>query len=890
MSSTMVGKTLSHYKILEELGRGGMGVVYKGEDTKLHRTVAIKVLPAAALSSDDDRARFYREARAAASLSHPNIATVYEIDEAVPEGSKDDDLRPFIAMEFIEGDTLEERIKKGPMKLAEAVRIASEMSEGLKAAHSKDIVHRDIKAANVMLDGEGRAKILDFGLAQTAQSTKLTRMGSTLGTVAYMSPEQARGEEDDARTDIWALGVTLYEMITGTHPFGGDYEQAVVYSILNEDPEPLTAVRTGVPMELEWIVNKCTAKAKERRYQSVTDLLVDIGNVNTLSSTTSRITDTGSRYSSVHRPGEPLQKQNSIWATAIMAWPVMVIIAVITLMAGYFASTILTDNSISDELLFAGIPLPDSIDYSHPSWSPDGRRLLLTAKDRVDTDSYIVEYNFDTGEVRPLTEADGSVRAIYSQDGQSIFYGGSNSRLLSESITEWAESTISENYIGFGMAVVGDGRLAYSQFLRGLNIIDANRPSNDSTLLSGNFPFGANPVHVSGKDVLFFNDIDAERTEIITIATSLGTGDLISSFDSLHNRVPIAVTENDYLITVPNIRGPLGATPINWSKREFAGIERKFFEVGYASVSPQGHLAYMESHLKLPVPIGEVRFHLSLDGTADYLLGVEDTKLALSNDFSFSPTGTKYVIEAHGLRIMDTAAASVATLLDFPGSRMQPFWSKSGKYIYYRQSSDSLNTIYRTIPDVLDPEPLVESMSSLSDPSVSENDELLVFSKTSTETGKDIFLLNLTDGNETVVISTNGDQSKPEISPDGKWVAFISGEEQRLIVTSSDGKIQYSVTEGADTPHWSPDGTILFYTLVSPIKIVFRQFDIDVTNIPLRERFGEEETIRSFSIHHVHFAAHPLGGVGVSMPGALEEQYEGEWKVIFNWASSLDNH
>ena len=215
----MVGKNLSHYKILEELGRGGMGIVYKAEVTKLDRTVAIKVLPSAALASEDDRARFYREAKAAAQLHHPNIASVFEIDEAVPEGSKDDDLRPFISMEFIEGETLHDRIQKGPLKLEEAVRIASQIASGLEAAHEKDIVHRDLKSQNVMLTAKGEAKILDFGLAQTSASTKLTRMGSTLGTVAYMSPEQAQGAAVDNRTDIWSLGVVLYEMIAGTSPF-----------------------------------------------------------------------------------------------------------------------------------------------------------------------------------------------------------------------------------------------------------------------------------------------------------------------------------------------------------------------------------------------------------------------------------------------------------------------------------------------------------------------------------------------------------------------------------------------------------------------------------------------------------------------------------------------
>jgi len=267
----MIGKTISHYKILEKLGEGGMGVVYKAEDTKLKRIVALKFLPSSIMASEAEKTRFVHEAQAAAALNHPNICTIYEIDEV--EGQS------FIAMEFVEGQSVKAKIEAGPLKLDEALNIAMQAAEGLQAAHEKKITHRDIKPANIMITPKGQAKIMDFGLAKLAGRTVITKEGTTLGTVAYMSPEQARGEEVDHRTDVWALGVVLYEMIIGQHPFKGMYEQAVVYSILNENPEPVTGLRTGVPMELERVVNKCLEKQAAHRYQHADDLLADLQRV-----------------------------------------------------------------------------------------------------------------------------------------------------------------------------------------------------------------------------------------------------------------------------------------------------------------------------------------------------------------------------------------------------------------------------------------------------------------------------------------------------------------------------------------------------------------------------------------------------------------------------------
>ncbi len=265
----MIGKTISHYKILAKLGEGGMGVVYKAEDKKLKRVVALKFLPSSMMAGESEKIRLVHEAQAAAALNHPNICTIYEIDEA--------DGQQFIAMEFVEGASLKEKIAAGPLKIDEAINLATQVAEGLQAAHEKKITHRDIKPANIMITTKGQAKIMDFGLAKLAgQKTRLTKTGMTVGTVAYMSPEQAQGIDADHRTDIWALGVVLYEMITGLHPFKGDYEQAVMYSIMNEEPEPVTGLRTGVSMELERIVNKALAKKPLERYQHTDEILVDL--------------------------------------------------------------------------------------------------------------------------------------------------------------------------------------------------------------------------------------------------------------------------------------------------------------------------------------------------------------------------------------------------------------------------------------------------------------------------------------------------------------------------------------------------------------------------------------------------------------------------------------
>jgi TolB-like protein/Tfp pilus assembly protein PilF len=261
----MVGETISHYKILETIGEGGMGVVYKAEDTKLGRTVALKFLPTSA-GDPEARKRFVQEAKAASSLDHPNICSIHEIDET-PEG------RAFIVMPCYEGESLRAKIEKGPMVLDEALSLVTQVASGLSKAHEKGIVHRDIKPANILVTTDGLAKVLDFGVAKLSGGTRLTRTGTSPGTPAYMSPEQLRGEAVDRRSDIWSLGVVLYEMVTGKPPFGGDYEQAVAYAIMNEPAKPVRALRPDLPAGLEHVLKRVLSKNREDRYQTSAEFI-----------------------------------------------------------------------------------------------------------------------------------------------------------------------------------------------------------------------------------------------------------------------------------------------------------------------------------------------------------------------------------------------------------------------------------------------------------------------------------------------------------------------------------------------------------------------------------------------------------------------------------------
>jgi eukaryotic-like serine/threonine-protein kinase len=270
----MIGQEVAHYKITDKLGEGGMGVVYKALDTKLNRTVALKFLPPHATPSETDRKRFFHEAQAVSALDHANICSIYEINE-IPAGHESPS-QLYIVMPAYEGAPLNKKIEQGQLSVHEAIGVAKQVADGLQASHEKGIVHRDIKSSNIFVTQKGQVKIMDFGIARRYGMPQVTRTGATVGTVLYMSPEQAQGEKVDHRSDIWSLGVVMYEMLAGQPPFTANYEQAILYRVINEDAEPMTKFRPDVPGRLEQIVEKALEKRPERRYQHASEIVADL--------------------------------------------------------------------------------------------------------------------------------------------------------------------------------------------------------------------------------------------------------------------------------------------------------------------------------------------------------------------------------------------------------------------------------------------------------------------------------------------------------------------------------------------------------------------------------------------------------------------------------------
>ena len=403
----MIGQTISHYKILDKLGEGGMGVVYKAQDIKLDRLAALKFLPVHITANEADRSRFLQEAKSAALLNHPNICTIYGIHD---EGEK-----PFIEMEFLDGKTLRE-LNLSSAKVDTSLGYAVQMGEALQEAHSKGIVHRDIKADNIMVNAKGQVKVMDFGLAKIKGSLKLTRTSSTLGTLGYMAPEQIQGGEVDARSDIFAFGVVLFEMLTGRLPFRGEHEPAMMYSILNEQPELLAKYRSDTSEELQRIISRSLEKDPEDRYQSAADMVSEIRRIQ---KKTGQVSKQFQMPPDTAQISPPVSKPTS---TRWLLYTGGVALIVLALVAGYF---VFRSNGVADKKSIAVLPFKNQNTDEESEFFSDG-----ITEDIINNLSKIRELRvMSRPAVMRYKKSDKSVREIAKELNVSTVLMGSVRRM-----------------------------------------------------------------------------------------------------------------------------------------------------------------------------------------------------------------------------------------------------------------------------------------------------------------------------------------------------------------------------------------------------------------------------------------------------------------------------
>jgi len=427
----MIGETILHYKIIEKLGEGGMGEVYKAQDTKLDRFVALKFLPSQMTASEDDKARFIQEAKAASAMNHPNVCTIYDIQE--------NNGQLFIVMEFVDGKTLKD--KKDSLSEKQILEIGIQAAEGLAAAHEKGIVHRDIKPENIMVRKDGIAQIMDFGLAklrETSGVSRLTKAGTTMGTMGYMSPEQVQGLDVDHRTDIFSLGVVLYELLAGESPFKGVHETAIMYEIVNVDPPPISTIKDGLDPELDRIILECLEKDKDERCQSAKELAKDLRkvkkstgqrksrvyNVMDIQTRKSELSNSKSSGSIAIQAFNKTFELSKIFGSTYLLWPFIIILflSVIYLLVFNGSSkqnTITSVTSIESPLgiRFSGGIVPQAnFNISH-----DGKTIVFIGSDSAGSNELWIRH-LNSEFAKPLKGTDNAFYPFWSYDDKSIGY------------------------------------------------------------------------------------------------------------------------------------------------------------------------------------------------------------------------------------------------------------------------------------------------------------------------------------------------------------------------------------------------------------------------------------------------------------------------------------
>jgi serine/threonine-protein kinase len=810
----MIGKTILHYKIIEKLGEGGMGVVYKAKDTKLERLVALKFLSSSAIGTKEEKERFKREAKAAASLNHPNIGHIYAIDET--------DDKAFIVMEFIEGKTLEEMVD-APLPIEKAINYATQISAGLHVAHEKGVIHRDIKSANIMVTPSDQIKIMDFGLAKISNRTKVTIQGSTLGTAGYMSPEQAGGETVDNRSDIWSLGVILYEMISGQMPFKGDYEQAVVFSILNEDPEPLTSVRTNVPLELERIATKLLQKDPALRYQNVVEVPADLKAISVVggsSTTISRISSPQTAIKSV--PSQP--------KVSILPWiiaGVMTLLAVAFIIAPWESKPDLP-GPIRFSLSLPSSELMDIVVYSSVAISPNGSKMVYRANNQL------VLRTMDRLEPVPIPGTEEGGSPFFSPDGQWLGFF-SKGKLKKLSLSGGAPLVLADATDNRGASWGKDGTIVFTP---STTVGIMRIPETGGAVQEITIPDTARNERThrwphllpDGKTVLFtvgtMDSPDYYEDAIIT-ALNLETG---VRKDIIRGASTVKYAQSGHLIYSRS--GVLYSIPFDPDNLEVTGTPIPVLEglngdptsgAMHYDISKNGTLAYIPGQIEGANRLIVLADH---DGNITPL----PCPVAAYTEPRISPDGKKVAIVVGSGKDFDIwvydMERETLSRLTFGGTNRTPTWSPNSKDLaYYFNRGGKTGVYMKKANGSGDEEVLFTGPGRTYVQCWSRDNSVMIMDHAVAGMQSNLLVLPLQEDSEPYdFLATEFDEYMATLSPDGKWLAYISNESGVYQVyvqpfPKGGGKWQIS-TNGGLEPRWSPDGKRLYYTSGGRMMVV----------------------------------------------------------------------
>jgi eukaryotic-like serine/threonine-protein kinase len=806
VAEKLIGTRLGAYQIVSLLGAGGMGEVYRARDTRLDRTVAIKVLPERLADRPDLRERFEREARTIASLSHPHICTLHDVGHQ--DGTE------FLVMEYLEGETLGQRLKKGPLPLEQVLRYAIEIADALDKAHRKGITHRDLKPGNIMLTRSG-AKLLDFGLAKLRQASSseaplsqlpteksdVTATGTILGTLQYMAPEQLEGREADARTDIFAFGVVIYEMATGKKAFEGKSQASVIGVIMSSEPAPISSLQPMTPAALDRAVKKCLAKDPDNRWQSAKDLADEL----------EWIAGTLEGPKIATQTPQPTKK---VWQTPPFIGVAVLAVAALAAVAGWYFKPAAplpvtrTVIALPPDQQLVGITQP-AVALSH-----DGKQLAYVATVNAAQPQLFLRA-LDGLEARPIPGTDGAVSPFFSPDDQWLGFFQSN-----------AMKKVSVNG-GASLSLAGAGA-----------------PRGASWNAPGFIIFGPESttalqrVSDQGGAVQPVTQLqDGEITERFPDVLPGGKGVLFSTL-GVGNGVGVAVQE------------------LGTGKRKNV-IQNATFP----RYAPSGHLLYVQGTTLMAVPFdvdrlevkgaavpvaegislttgttGGAQYAFSSTGTLLYVSGglaaaqrklvwvnrngTEQVLGAAIGDYDnprISPDGRRVALELESQIWIYDLSRDTLTRLTFEGSiNADPGWTPDGKRISFRSNREGLTDIYWQLADGSGGlERLATNKYTKIPKSWSPDGQLLTFHENNPNTKKDIWVLHLSDHKTEPFLRTPFNEGAPVFSPDGHWVAYMSDESGRFEIyvqpfPGPGGKWQIS-TDGGSEPAWNRNGRELFY-------------------------------------------------------------------------------